>query len=127
MICQQCMQPGDGCAAGKHLRPSAVSLHANQFTIISSSPAGLGRSVRHGWVAGGPGTCKSAFGYMHSADARFLCRQPSCIHAPTFLHFFDVLQGACTFGPRLSDEDIQQLAAYVLAQAQAGWPTPEQQ
>lgn len=36
-------------------------------------------------------------------------------------------RGACTFGPRLSDEDIQQLAAYVLAQAQAGWPTPEQQ
>ncbi len=35
-------------------------------------------------------------------------------------------QGACTFGPRLADEDIQQLAAYVLAQAQAGWPTPEQ-
>ncbi|KAL4422090.1 hypothetical protein ABPG77_001558 [Micractinium sp. CCAP 211/92] len=35
-------------------------------------------------------------------------------------------RGACTFGPRLADEDIQQLAAYVLAQAQAGWPTPEQ-
>ncbi|KAL4458244.1 hypothetical protein ABPG75_013109 [Micractinium tetrahymenae] len=36
-------------------------------------------------------------------------------------------RGACTFGPRLADEDIQELAAYVLAQAQAGWPEAVQQ
>ncbi|PSC69669.1 cytochrome chloroplast precursor [Micractinium conductrix] len=36
-------------------------------------------------------------------------------------------RGACTFGPRLADEDIRQLAEYVLAQANAGWPAAEAQ
>jgi hypothetical protein len=31
------------------------------------------------------------------------------------------LQGACTFGPRLADEDIQALADFVLANAKNGW------
>ena len=31
------------------------------------------------------------------------------------------VQGKCTFGPRLSDAEIQQLSAYVLDQAEAGW------
>lgn len=32
-----------------------------------------------------------------------------------------ITQGKCTFGPRLSDEEIQSLAAYILQQAEAGW------
>ena len=31
-------------------------------------------------------------------------------------------RGQCTFGARLSDADIDKLAAYVLEQAAAGWP-----
>ncbi len=31
------------------------------------------------------------------------------------------LQGKCTFGPRLLDEEIQQLTDYTLEQAAAGW------
>jgi hypothetical protein len=31
------------------------------------------------------------------------------------------LQGACTFGPRLSDEEVRDLATYVEQQAAAGW------
>lgn len=31
----------------------------------------------------------------------------------------------CTFGPRLGDDEIRQLAEYVLAQANAGWPAPQ--
>lgn len=31
------------------------------------------------------------------------------------------VQGKCTFGPRLPDEEIQQLADYTLEQAAAGW------
>jgi cytochrome c6 len=33
-------------------------------------------------------------------------------------------KGACTFGARLSDADIDRLAAFVLEQAKAGWPAP---
>jgi hypothetical protein len=33
-----------------------------------------------------------------------------------------VPQGACTFGPRLADGEVQALADYVLKQAEAGWP-----
>ena len=32
-------------------------------------------------------------------------------------------RGQCTFGARLSDADIDKLAAYVLEQAAAGWPS----
>ena len=32
-------------------------------------------------------------------------------------------RGQCTFGARLSDSDIDKLAAYVLEQAAAGWPS----
>mmetsp|Transcript_33219 Transcript_33219/g.106055 ORF Transcript_33219/g.106055 Transcript_33219/m.106055 type:complete len:138 (+) Transcript_33219:13-426(+) len=32
-------------------------------------------------------------------------------------------KGACTFGKRLSDDDIEVLAKYVLDQAQGGWVT----
>ena len=41
-----------------------------------------------------------------------------------FLHLSclsDCLQGKCTFGPRLSDEDIQRLSKYVLDQAAVKW------
>jgi cytochrome c6 len=31
-------------------------------------------------------------------------------------------KGACTFGPRLSDDVIRGLAQYVSEQAKAGWP-----
>lgn len=31
------------------------------------------------------------------------------------------LQGACTFGPRLSDEEVRDLATYVEQQAAADW------
>ncbi|EIE22508.1 hypothetical protein COCSUDRAFT_83465, partial [Coccomyxa subellipsoidea C-169] len=31
------------------------------------------------------------------------------------------LQGKCTFGPRLSDEEIQRLSQYVVDQAAADW------
>ena len=31
-------------------------------------------------------------------------------------------RGQCTFGPRLADDDIAALAAFVAAQAAAGWP-----
>lgn len=30
-------------------------------------------------------------------------------------------QGKCTFGPRLSDEEIEQLSQYVAEQAAADW------
>lgn len=30
-------------------------------------------------------------------------------------------KGQCTFGPRLSDDDIKSLADFVLAKAAAGW------
>ena len=32
-------------------------------------------------------------------------------------------RGQCTFGARLSDADVDKLAAYVLEQAAAGWPS----
>jgi cytochrome c6 len=32
-------------------------------------------------------------------------------------------KGACTFGPRLADGDVTELAEYVLAQADKGWPS----
>lgn len=32
-----------------------------------------------------------------------------------------VVQGRCTFGPRLSDEEIQRLSQYVVEQAAADW------
>lgn len=35
-----------------------------------------------------------------------------------------VYQGKCTFGPRLSDEEIQSLTTYILEQAEAGWTSP---
>ncbi len=31
------------------------------------------------------------------------------------------LQGKCTFGPRLPDEDVQRLSQYVLDQAAVKW------
>ena len=31
------------------------------------------------------------------------------------------LQGACTFGPRLSDAEVQELTDFVLERAAAGW------
>ena len=31
-------------------------------------------------------------------------------------------RGKCTFGPRLADDEIRELAAYVLRNAEAGWP-----
>jgi mono/diheme cytochrome c family protein len=34
-----------------------------------------------------------------------------------FLH----AQGKCTFGPRLTDEEVQQMADYVLQQAANNW------
>lgn len=34
-------------------------------------------------------------------------------------------KGQCTFGPRLSDEDIHLLAEYVKLQADEGWPKLE--
>jgi len=30
-------------------------------------------------------------------------------------------RGKCTFGPRLEDDEIEQLAQHVLEQAEAGW------
>jgi cytochrome c6 len=33
-------------------------------------------------------------------------------------------RGACTFGARLSESDIERLSSYVLEQAKAGWPAP---
>ena len=33
-------------------------------------------------------------------------------------------KGQCTFGPRLSDDTIRGLAAYVADQARSGWPQP---
>ena len=30
-------------------------------------------------------------------------------------------KGQCTFGPRLSDEDVRELSTYVLAQSKEGW------
>ena len=32
-----------------------------------------------------------------------------------------VLQGKCTFGPRLSDVEIQRLSQYVVDKAEQGW------
>ena len=31
-------------------------------------------------------------------------------------------KGACTFGKRLSDEQVTELASYVIEEAKAGWP-----
>jgi len=36
-------------------------------------------------------------------------------------HILSQQQGQCTFGPRLSEDDITRLSAYVLAQAAGGW------
>ena len=33
-----------------------------------------------------------------------------------------VPKGQCTFGPRLSDEEIQQLSEYIVEQGKLGWP-----
>lgn len=32
-----------------------------------------------------------------------------------------MLQGKCTFGPRLSDAEIQRLSQFVLDQGEQGW------
>jgi hypothetical protein len=34
-------------------------------------------------------------------------------------------KGACTFGPRLSDDDVRALSQYVLDRAADGWKAPE--
>eukprot|EP00245_Coleochaete_scutata_P006366 TRINITY_DN20793_c0_g1_i1.p1 TRINITY_DN20793_c0_g1~~TRINITY_DN20793_c0_g1_i1.p1 ORF type:complete len:214 (+),score=27.33 TRINITY_DN20793_c0_g1_i1:369-1010(+) len=36
-------------------------------------------------------------------------------------------KGQCTFGPRLSDEEIQDLASYIREQAELGWKIPSPQ
>jgi cytochrome c6 len=35
-------------------------------------------------------------------------------------------RGQCTFGARLSDEEVADMAAYVLERAAAGWTQPPQ-
>lgn len=66
---------------------------------------------------------------MHArAHARARGRHPSS-HAPASARaqmpgFGESCEprGACTFGARLSPEEVQALAEYVVAQADAGWP-----
>jgi len=42
-------------------------------------------------------------------------------HSPSTLIESSLLQGQCTFGPRLTDDEVRSLAEYVLDRAQKGW------
>jgi cytochrome c6 len=53
-----------------------------------------------------------------TAASRAAC-QPT--HIPCCCCLFLPLQLQCTFGPRLSDEEVQQLVSYVQEQAAADW------
>lgn len=48
-----------------------------------------------------------------------------CAAASPILSVLRRLQGACTFGPRLADEEIKALAEFVLSSAQSGWQKPQ--
>jgi hypothetical protein len=43
------------------------------------------------------------------------------LHDELTLLFCLHMQGKCTFGPRLTDEEVQQMAQYVLEQAANNW------
>lgn len=65
------------------------------------------RGLHTGWLGGG----RRARGGAPPAGLR---RRSPCQRAPA-------AQGACTFGPRLSDGEVQELTDYVLERAAAGW------
>lgn len=79
------------------------------------------------WVGEGQGAVSAlAWGPQ---DALTLLAQPACSYlraaAPAAPRSFGqecAPKGKCTFGPRLSDDEIRELAAYVLRNAEAGWP-----
>lgn len=50
-------------------------------------------------------------------------QEPAAFRLCTHLveSFLLAVQGACTFGPRLADEEVQALAVFVLDNAKNGW------
>lgn len=58
-------------------------------------------------------------GYGQECTPKVCWTSTYCIH--TAVAHAPGCQGKCTFGPRLSDEDIHNLTTYILEQAEAGW------
>ncbi len=81
------------------------------FTVGRARCQGMGKSVHPRY---GMGVCTTT-GLYHTSPVQ----NPSHIPCPptNLAHH----QGQCTFGPRLSDEDIRNLTTYILQQAEAGW------